>query len=133
MRNADNMNEPDCILIVDNNDVMRKLLSLTLKNKKVELVEARSGREAWQKVLFKRPKIVLLDIMMPGDMDGLEVCRRIKTDPALADTKVVLVTARGQQADIEEGKRNGADIYLVKPFSPLYLIDALRELEFSPS
>jgi two-component system, OmpR family, phosphate regulon response regulator PhoB len=126
------MNARDCILIVDDNDVMRKLLSLTLKNNKVELVEARSAREAWEKVHLKRPKIVLLDIMMPGDMDGLEVCRKIKADPLLADTKVMLVTARGQLEDIAEGKRCGADFYLVKPFSPLYLIDALRELEFGP-
>lgn len=127
------MEEPDCILIADDNNVMRKLLSLTLNNNKVELVEARSGREAWEKVHLKRPKIVLLDIMMPGDMDGLDVCRKIKADPLLADTKVMLVTARGQLADIEEGKRCGADFYLVKPFSPLYLIDALRELEFGPA
>lgn len=127
------MEELDCILIADDNDVMRKLLSLTLKNKKMELVEAKSGRDALEKVRFKRPKIALLDIMMPGDMDGLEVCRRIKTDPLLEDTKVVLVTARGQQTDIDEGKRSGADFYLVKPFSPLHLIDALRELEFGPS
>lgn len=122
----------DCIMIVDDNEVMRKLLSLTLRNNKVEFVEARSGREAWEKVRLKRPKIVLLDIMMPGDMDGLEVCRKIKADPLLADTKVMLVTARGQLADREEGKRCGADFYLVKPFSPLHLIDALRELEFGP-
>jgi len=127
------MEEPDCILIADDNDVMRKLLSLTLQNKKVDLIEARSGREAWQKVLFKRPKIVLLDIMMAGELDGLDVCRRIKTDPILADTKVVLVTGRGHLEDIEEGKRSGADFYLVKPFSPLHLIDALRELEFGPA
>ncbi len=99
----------------------------------MELVEASSGKAAYEVVLLKRPCIVLLDIMMPGGIDGLEVCRRIKADPMLADTKIVLVTARGQQADIEEGKRAGADIYIVKPFSPLQLVDMLRQLGWQPS
>lgn len=122
-----------CILIADDNSVMRRLLSLTLRNTKLELIEASSGKSAYEKVLLKRPEIVLLDIMMPGEMDGLEVCRKIKADPMLADTKVVLVTARGQQADIDEGKRSGADIYLVKPFSPLQLVDMLRSLSLNLS
>lgn len=116
------------VLIADDNDDIRKLLRLTLSNQDVELIETNTGKEALELVERMRPRLVLLDIMMPGEMDGLEVCRRIKTDCDLRHTKVVLVTSRGQQADIREGKSMGADKYLVKPFSPLQLIDTLREL-----
>lgn len=65
-----------------------------------------------------RPHLLLLDIMMPGSMDGLDLCRLVKSDPSLGMPRVVLLTARGQSQDIEAGMNAGADAYLLKPFSP---------------
>jgi CheY-like chemotaxis protein len=71
---------------------------------------------------------MLLDVMMPGEMDGLQVCQAIKSDVSLKSIKVVLLTARGQARDREAGQTAGADEYLVKPFSPLQLIDVIEQL-----
>lgn len=122
------MKTVDRILIVDDNDDIRKLLRLTLDNADIELLEARSGMEALQIVQRVHPRLVLLDIMMAGEIDGLEVCRKIKADPMLFDTRVILVTSRAQQSDIRAGYQAGADMYLIKPFSPLQLIDSIRQL-----
>jgi len=122
------MKTVDRILIVDDNDDIRKLLRLTLNNADIELLEARSGMEALQIVQRVHPRLVLLDIMMAGEIDGLEVCRKIKADPMLFDTRVILVTSRAQQSDIRTGYQAGADMYLIKPFSPLQLIDSIRHL-----
>lgn len=122
------MKTVDRILIVDDNDDIRKLLRLTLDNADIELLEARSGMEALQIVQRVHPRLVLLDIMMAGEIDGLEVCRKIKADPMLFDTRVILVTSRAQQSDIRTGYQAGADMYLIKPFSPLQLIDSIRLL-----
>lgn len=66
--------------------------------------------------------------MMPGGLDGFEVCRRLKGDPLMAETKVLLLTARGQAGDFLAGHGAGADGYLVKPFSPLALIELAENL-----
>lgn len=75
-----------------------------------------------------RPNIVLLDVMMPGQLDGIQVCERIRADPEIAHIPVVLLTARGQQSDLEAGRRAGCDAYLTKPFSPLQLIETVEQL-----
>jgi CheY-like chemotaxis protein len=64
---------------------------------------------------------------MPGELDGLQVLDIIKGDPVLRDTLVAMVTARGQAADYELGKRRGADAYFIKPFSPLQVVSWIRE------
>ncbi len=75
-----------------------------------------------------RPDIVLLDVMMPGELDGLQLCRQLRSDPVMRHIKVVLLTARGQERDREAGRQAGADEYLVKPFSPLELIETIERL-----
>jgi len=72
-----------------------------------------------------RPDLVLLDVMMPGSLDGYQVCQKIRQEPGLCNIPVILLTARGQQADFEMGRQAGADAYLTKPFSPLELIDTV--------
>jgi CheY-like chemotaxis protein len=111
------------ILITDDQPDIRKLVYLTLDIGDFEVFEANSGENAMEVVRRVKPTVVLMDIMMPGKVDGLEACRLIKSDPELAGIAVVMLTARGQQADIDEGKAAGADAYLVKPFSPLQLLD----------
>lgn len=114
------------ILIVEDSDSLRKLVRLTLDMGRYELHEAESGDAAWARLPALQPQLVILDVMMPGTLDGYALCRRIKSDPDLATTRVVLLTARSQQTDLAAGAGAGADAYLVKPFSPLQLIDTVR-------
>lgn len=111
------------ILIVDDQSELRKLIRMTLEPLDCELHEAETGLEALAKVRALSPSVVILDAMLPGGVDGYQVCQAIKSDPQTRLTRVVMVTARGQRSDIEEGMRVMADSYLVKPFSPMRLID----------
>ncbi len=120
------------LLIVEDQPDIRKLISMTLEFSDFELHEAEDGMTGLQLVERIRPTIVLLDVMMPGELDGIQVCERIKQNPQTAAIKVVLLTARGQKADLEAGKRAGCDAYLVKPFSPLQLIDTIEQLIPNP-
>jgi CheY-like chemotaxis protein len=72
------------------------------------------------------PKGLLLDVMMPGEMDGLQVLDAIKADSQTRETLVAMITARGQAADHDEGRRRGADAYFIKPFSPLQVVSWVR-------
>lgn len=116
------------ILIVEDQADLRKLVRMTVEFGDVEVHEAGDGVTGLGLAESLRPDIVLLDVMMPGELDGYQVCARIRKNPALKDTKVVLLTARGQQSDLEEGRKAGANAYLVKPFSPLELMDKVEEL-----
>lgn len=116
------------ILIVEDQADIRKLIRMTLEFEDYQLHEASDGASGLGAAQAIQPDLVLLDVMMPGELGGLQVCRRIKGDSALAATKVVLLTARGQQKDREAGAQAGADDYLVKPFSPLQLIETLERL-----
>ena len=116
------------ILIVEDQTDIRKLIRMTLEFESYEIHEASGGAFGLQMASAVRPDLVLLDVMMPGEMDGLQVCQAIKSNPALASMKVVLLTARGQASDREAGKQAGADEYLVKPFSPLQLMETVERL-----
>jgi CheY-like chemotaxis protein len=116
------------VVVVEDQADIRKLVRMTLSISDAEVYEADSGESGLRMVSELRPPVVLMDIMMPGEIDGLEACRRIKKDPKLAGTQVVMLTARGQEADLAAGKAAGADAYLVKPFSPLQLLDTVAEL-----
>ena len=110
------------VLITDDQADIRKLVRMTLDMADVEVYEADNAASALDLISRIRPTVVLMDIMMPGEMDGLDACRQIKADADLARTIVIMLTARGQQADLDAGKTAGADAYLVKPFSPLELL-----------
>lgn len=114
------------ILIVEDSESLRKLVRMTLDMGRYEIHEAATGDEAWERLPQLRPRLMILDVMMPGSLDGYTLCRRVKSDPDLAGTAVVLRSARGQQADLAAGNGAGADAYLVKPFSPLQLIETIR-------
>ncbi|MEI7612582.1 MAG: response regulator [Betaproteobacteria bacterium] len=114
------------ILIVDDHSDIRRLLSITLGSS-YSVLEAENGSAALALIRQEHPAVVLLDIMMPGALDGLEVLDAIRRDPLLKDTLVVLVTARGQSADYQIGQQRGADAYFIKPFSPLELLTWIRE------
>ena len=116
------------ILIVEDAPEIRKLVRLTLGRPDRSITEAVDGASGWQAALRLQPDIVLLDIMMPGDPDGLQLCQRIKSDPQTCHAKVVLVSARGHRNDMVIGRQAGADDYLLKPFSPLRLVEVVEAL-----
>jgi len=116
---------PKKILIVDDEPFIRALLEQTLEDFEdvgVELLAAGDGQEAWDMAQEERPNLVILDVMMPF-MSGYEVCERIKSEPALKDTYVILLTAKGQQVDRQRGEQVNADEYVTKPFDPDYLVE----------
>ena len=116
-------------LIVDDQPDIRKLIMMTMECEDFDLFEADNGEDALLIAQKLRPRLVLLDVMMPGALDGYQVCEKIKADPILGSmTKVILLTARGQKTDIERGHEAGCDAYLVKPFSPIELLDTVDRL-----
>jgi len=121
------------ILIVEDHADIRRLIRMTLEFEDHEIHEAPNADEGLEAVRRLRPQLLLLDIMMPGSMDGLDLCRLVKSDPTLGMPWVVLLTARGQSQDIEAGMNAGADAYLLKPFSPLKLIETIDSLGSHPS
>ncbi len=117
------------ILIVEDHADIRKLLRMTLEFEDYAIAEAADGDTGLALAMQSAPDVVLLDVMMPGLLNGLDVCRRIKAEPRLCHTKVVMLTARGQSGDREAGLKAGADEYLVKPFSTLHVLETLRRVE----
>ncbi len=113
------------ILIVDDHSDIRRLLSITL-GKQFQIIEAEDGVSALEAVRRHHPQLVLLDVMMPGEMDGLQVLDAIKADPQTHSTLVAMITARGQIADHDDGRARGADAYFIKPFSPLQVVSWVR-------
>jgi two-component system phosphate regulon response regulator PhoB len=117
------------ILIVDDQPAVRELVDVTLRIGDYTILQAVSGDQALAVAHTEHPDLVLLDVMMPNSsIDGFEVCRRIKSDPMTQNIYVVMLTARGQEADMELGKQVGADDYFTKPFSPLQLMNKIEEL-----
>lgn len=116
------------ILIVDDQPQLRRLLRETLADFDCDLAEAADAEAAWKSAVRRPPDIVLLDIMLPGHEDGLQLCARLKADPRTAHAKVVLVSARGHRNDMRIGLDAGADDYLLKPFSPLRLLAVVQKL-----
>jgi CheY-like chemotaxis protein len=117
------------VLIADDEPSLRLLVRATISSDRYTVVEAADGDTAWVLVQEHRPAVALLDVAMPG-RTGLDVAQAIKSDPELASTYVVLLTAKAQETDVAVGIAAGADRYLTKPFSPLELLHLVeRALE----
>jgi len=115
------------VLVVDDDAVIRQLICVNLELEGFEVHTAEDGQDALDKVRDVDPVVVTLDIMMPR-LDGWETAERLRNDPETAHVKVILLSARAQEADVRRGKGIGVDAYLTKPFDPDELIDAVRRL-----
>jgi CheY-like chemotaxis protein len=115
------------VLIVDDENSTRRLVAVTLAGGAYQVLEARDGAEALDVIGREQPDVVLLDIQMP-EIDGIEVCRRVKADPALAGTVVVMLTAQAQADARRRATEAGADTFLTKPFSPLQVLEMVKRL-----
>ena len=118
---------PGLILVVDDEPFILRSLSFVLRKQGFDVIEARDGDEAMIRIRNDRPSLVFLDVMMPRK-NGYEVCAEIKGDPELADTHVIMLTAKGQESDRDKGLAIGADEYMTKPFSPSKITGRVREI-----
>ncbi|WP_277423833.1 response regulator transcription factor [Staphylospora marina] len=110
------------ILVVDDEDRIRRLLRMYLEREGFVIEEAEDGEKALKMALEKNYDLILLDLMLPG-MDGLEVCAEIRKKKA---TPIIMLTARGEEANRVEGFEAGTDDYVVKPFSPRELVHRVK-------
>ena len=115
------------ILIVDDKPEARKMLSIALKRPTHGIVEATNGLAALQAAKDHKPIVVLLDIVMPGPVNGFQVCEWIKADAELKNTFVILLSGLNEQKDFDEAKRVGANAYMVKPFRLSRLIEIVMD------
>ncbi len=116
------------ILIVDDQKEIRELVEVTLRLEDYQIFQAKSGDEAIKIARVERPDLVIMDITMPGSIDGLEATRVLKNDLETKECTIIILTAQGQQADREARFEAGADDYFAKPFSPLELIKKVEEV-----
>ncbi len=115
-------------LIVEDQAEIRDLIRMTLEFEDLEIHEADNGPQALDAARRLQPALVLLDVMMPGGMDGYEVCEKLRADATLRRARVVMLTARARAEDRARGRQAGADAYLTKPFSPRELLDLVGKL-----
>lgn len=113
------------VLVVEDEPDIRNLLVLHLEREGFAARTARTGAEVLRQVKTAPPDLILLDLMLP-ELDGLEVCRRLRGDPATASIPVIMLTARGEEVDRVVGLELGADDYVSKPFSPKELLARIR-------
>jgi len=113
------------VLLVDDEENIRILVRFNLEKSGYEVIEAGDGKEALRLVAAMRPEIVLLDLMLPG-MDGLEVCRSLKSNPQTAALPIIMLTAKSDEIDRVIGLELGADDYLTKPFSQRELLARIK-------
>ncbi len=118
------------ILIVDDEVHIRVLMEQILEELEddgVELLIAANGVEALDLIRSEKPDLVFLDVMMPK-MNGFEVCQTVKEDTALQNTYIIMLTAKGQEFDQQQGREAGANLYMTKPFDPDEILDKATEV-----
>lgn len=118
------MTQPMMILAVDDEPLNLMILKELFEDSH-DIVLVESGEDAMAQLETTVPSIILLDVMMPG-IDGLEVCRRIRANDAMSQTKVIMVSGKAMEADVQAGMAAGADHYISKPFDMMDLVDLVE-------
>ncbi|MCV2421079.1 response regulator transcription factor [Paucibacter sp. DJ2R-2] len=116
------------ILIVEDQADIRRLIRWALEDTGHQLYEAPNGHLAMELARTLQPDLVYLDLMMPGDIDGIEVCRQMRADPRLTQALIVMLTADASQATKTRALATGANFFLAKPFSPAKLLELTEVL-----
>ena len=118
----------DKVLVVDDRADIRDLMEAVLKIKGYKILKGESGGEAIEIAKKERPGLIIMDIMMPGDINGLEACSIIKEDPEIGDSKIIMVSGKGRESDRQACFKAGADDYFLKPFRPFELLKKVEDL-----
>ncbi|PLX99307.1 MAG: two-component system response regulator [Desulfuromonas sp.] len=113
------------ILIVEDEESLLKLESILLTSKGYDVRGVSNGQQALDAIAEEKPDLVLLDIMLP-EIDGFEVCQRIKDDPETTDIPVIMLTAKKSREDMARGEKVGADWYITKPFKSVMVIETIQ-------
>jgi len=113
------------IVVVEDEEDIMELICFNLERENYTVVRAESGEEALREIGKELPDLVLLDLMLP-EIDGLEVCKRLKQDLRTQSVPIVMVTAKGEEPDVVTGLELGADDYIAKPFRPKELVARVR-------
>ncbi|RLA93507.1 MAG: two-component system response regulator [Deltaproteobacteria bacterium] len=116
------------ILIVDDQQEVRELIGVTLRMGDYQILQGKSGEEAVKIARAEKPDLIIMDVMMPGSIDGIEATRILKNDRETKEIPIIMLTGKGQETDKKRGFEVGADDYFVKPFSPLELIKKVEEV-----
>ena len=122
------MGEVKKLLIVDDQPEIRELVRETLGVSLYTIFEADSGTKALEIAEKEKPDLIIMDIMMPGELDGLQTLKILRSRDETKNCRVIFLTARGQDADVRRGLESGALEYLIKPFSPIKLISKVESL-----
>lgn len=115
------------VLVVEDSVAQQQMISDLLKKSGLKVAVANDGVEALEQMQQNRPDLVVLDIVMPN-MNGYEVCRRLKADPKTQNVPVVMCSSKGEEFDRYWGMKQGADAYIAKPFQPTELIGTVKQL-----
>ena len=115
------------VLVVDDDPVIRQLVAVNLELEGFQVDEAGDGEEGITRAVETRPDVVTLDVMMPN-VDGWVAALRLRNDPRTSDIRIVVVSARTQERDLERGRQVGVDAYVCKPFDPTELVDVVSKL-----
>ncbi len=114
------------ILVVEDSPTQLQMTVAALEGQGYDILTAMDGKEALEKVLSDKPELVVLDVVMPV-MDGFQVCRKMKASSEMQHIPVIMLSSKNQKADEFWGKKQGADIYLTKPFDELQLQNAVAK------
>jgi len=115
------------ILVVDDERHIVRLIQVNLEREGYQVLTSFDGKDGLQKAKTEQPDLVVLDVMMPY-MDGFEVLKSMKADPATSSIPVIMLTAKAQDADVFRGWSSGVDCYLTKPFNPMELLTFVRRI-----
>jgi two-component system phosphate regulon response regulator PhoB len=115
------------IVVIEDEDDILEVIAYNLKREGYEVITSTSGEDGLDKIEKTAPQLVVLDLMLP-EIDGLELCRKLKSDPLTRSIPVIMVTAKGEESDLVLGLCVGADDYVTKPFSPKELVARVKAL-----
>ena len=121
----DNVNKK--ILLVDDEPNILEAVGFLVQQQGYSVLKAQNGADALHKIKNQRPRVIVLDVMMPG-MDGFEVARQIRANAVYNNTHIIFLTAKGTDQDKKNGYAKGGEVYITKPFDNEELVDTINEL-----